>query len=46
MGEKDDEKSASYGRGKKRGKKSKGYATPPIEDALACPPSAKACVNW
>ena len=27
--------------GKKRGKKKKGFATLPIEDALACPPSAK-----
>jgi len=41
MGKKDNKKPDGEGKGKKRGKKKKGYATLPIEDALACPPSAK-----
>jgi hypothetical protein len=41
MGKKDNKKPDSEGKGKKRGKKKKGFATLPIEDALACPPSAK-----
>lgn len=41
MGKKGDRKLETDGKGKKRGKKKKIYATLPIEDALACPPSAK-----
>jgi hypothetical protein len=41
MGKKGDRKSDADGKNKKRGKKKKTYATLPIEDALACPPSAK-----
>jgi hypothetical protein len=41
MGKKGDKKPDAEGKGKKRGKKKKSYATLPIEDALACPPSAR-----
>lgn len=41
MGRKSDRKLDADSKGKKRGKKKKTYATLPIEDALACPPTAK-----
>jgi hypothetical protein len=41
MGKKANKKPAGDGKGKKRGKKKKGFASLPIEDALACPPSAR-----
>jgi len=41
MGKKDNKKPDGDGKDRKRGKKKKGYATLPIEDALACPPSAR-----
>jgi hypothetical protein len=41
MGKKANKKPDGESKGKKRGKKKKSYATLPIEDALACPPSAK-----
>lgn len=41
MGKKDNKKPDGDGKGKKRGKKKKGAVSLPIEDALACPPSAK-----
>jgi len=41
MGKKDNKKPGGDGKGKKRGKKKKGAVSLPIEDALACPPSAK-----
>ncbi len=40
MGKKSFKKSAADGKAKKRGKKKK-LSTAPIEDALACPPSAR-----
>jgi hypothetical protein len=40
VGKKSIKKAGAEGKGKKRGKKKK-IATSPIEDALACPPSAK-----
>ena len=40
MGKKSIKKAGADGKGKKRGKKKKS-ATSPIEDALACPPTAK-----
>jgi hypothetical protein len=40
VGKKSIKKASAEGKGKKRGKKKK-FATSPIEDALACPPSAK-----
>ena len=40
MGKKSIRKSGADGKGKKHGKKKKS-ATSPIEDALACPPTAK-----
>lgn len=40
MGRKDNKKPDAEGKGMKRGKKKKGYTSLPIEDALACPPSA------
>lgn len=41
MGKKDNKKTGGAGKGKKRGKKKKAFATLPVEDALACPPSAR-----
>lgn len=41
MGKKEDQKHNAEGREKKRGKKKKSADTSPIEEALACPPSAK-----
>jgi len=40
MGKKGDRKALSDGKGKKRSKKKKSYASLPIEGALACPPAA------
>jgi hypothetical protein len=40
MGKKGDRKVQAGGKGKKRGKKKKAYVGLPIEEALACPPSA------
>jgi hypothetical protein len=41
MGKKDNKKPDGDGKRKKRGKKKKGAVSLPIEDALACPPSAQ-----
>ena len=41
MGRKDEKKADAASKGKKRGKRKKSLASLPIEDALACPPSAK-----